>query len=59
MKDSMKITAVMNTLETLDMPASFSNCNKMLGIYGTLTELLEDAQAQEEQEAENGQTGAE
>ena len=33
---SERIQAVINTLQVLEMPATFDNCNKMTGIYGDL-----------------------
>lgn len=35
----MKIQAVINTLEMLDMSPTYNNTNRMLGIYNTLVEV--------------------
>lgn len=39
MSDAEKIQAVINTLETLTIPATFDNVNRLLGIYKTLGEI--------------------
>lgn len=36
---AMKVQAVLNTLELLNMPSTYDNVNHMLGIYNTLTEV--------------------
>ena len=35
----VKIQAVINTLETMQMTTTFDNVNKMLGIFRTLAEV--------------------
>jgi len=36
---AMKVQAVLNTLELLNMPSTYDNVNHMLGIYNTLTDV--------------------
>ena len=50
MNNSMKIQAVLNTLETLTMAPTYDNSNKMLGIYRTLMEVRDDEHEREEKE---------
>lgn len=50
MDNPTKIQAVLNTLETLSMPMTYDNCNKMLGIYRTLMDVRDDEHEREEQE---------
>ena len=38
-EQAAKVQAVINTLETLDMPSTYNNVNRMLGIYNTLVEV--------------------
>ena len=42
-----KVRAVINTLETLNIPSTFDNVNKMTGIYSTLVEVLDSLNAKE------------
>lgn len=47
-----KVHAIRNTLEILDMPSTFNNVNRMLGIYNALDEILNELmKRQKEQEA--------
>lgn len=64
MGNAEKIQIVMNTLATLHMPATFENCNSLLGIYATLTEVRDDlartgAAAQAEEEDDGREAAAE
>ena len=49
----MKIQAVINTLELLQMPPTFNNTNRMLGIYNTLAEVR-DTLPEQKEVAEDG-----
>lgn len=40
-----KIQAVINTLETLNMPSTYDNVNRVLGIYNTLVDVRNDLRA--------------
>lgn len=51
---STKIQAVINTLETLEIPATYNNVNRMLGIYNTLVEVR-DSLKEREKTAEGGE----
>lgn len=57
MTNSEKSQAVINTLEQLTIPATYSNVSKMLGVYNTMVEIRDDLRAKEEeaQEDEKGQ----
>ena len=46
-----RIQAVINTLQVLEMPATFDNCNKMTGIYAQLMKIRDELH--EEEAAEN------
>ena len=39
MNDKEKIQAVINTLEKMEIPATYDNVNRMLGVYQTLIEV--------------------
>lgn len=60
MGNAEKIQVIMNTLATLHMPATFDNCNSMLGIYATLTEVRDDLAraARAAKEEDNGREAA-
>lgn len=47
-KDAVQIQAVINTLESLSVPATFDNVNKLTGIYQVLAEIRDRLAAQEE-----------
>ena len=49
-----KIQAVINTLEILEMPTTYNNVNRMLGIYNTLVEVR-DSLKESEKAAEDGE----
>jgi hypothetical protein len=42
MTNAEKIQIVMNTIETLTVPASYENANRLTGIYQTLAEVRDD-----------------
>ena len=46
-----RIQAVINTLQVLELPATFDNCNKMTGIYAQLMKIRDELH--EEEAAEN------
>ena len=48
---SERIQVIINTLEQLDMPTTFNNCNKMTGIYAQLMKIRDELH--EEEAAEN------
>lgn len=50
MSNAEKIQAVMNTLAILEMPSTYDNVNKMLGIYNTLKEVRDDLWKQQEEQ---------
>ena len=50
MSNAEKIQAVMNTLAILEMPSTYENVNKMLGIYNTLKEVSDDLWKQQEEQ---------
>ena len=52
LKNAEKIQAVINTLATLEMPATFDNVNRMTGIYKTLAEVRDAVHMAETEEAE-------
>ena len=56
MENATKIQAVINTLETVMIPATYDNVNKILGIYRTLAEVRDDVN-REGQEDEQDHAG--
>ena len=52
MDNAMKIQAVINTLEQIQMPATYDNTNKMLGVYRTLMEVRDAVAEGEEPDAD-------
>ena len=58
-KKSEEVQIILNTLPTLEMPPSFDNCNKMLGIYMKLYELKAALTEKEREEQEDGHDSAE
>ena len=42
MSNADKIQAVINTMETLMIPATYDNTNRITGIYNTLAEVRDD-----------------
>lgn len=62
MDNATKIQAVINTLALLEIPASYSNVDRMLGIYKTLAEVRDSLAAPDEpkeEEQDDGQDRAE
>ena len=55
---SERIQAVINTLQVLEMPATFDNCNKMTGIYTQLIQIRDELH-KEEAAADDGDAEAE
>lgn len=47
-QDAVKIQAVINTLESMSLPATFDNVNKLAGIFQVLTEIRDHLAEQEE-----------
>ena len=58
MTNAEKIQAVINTLEMLQIPSTYDNTNKMLGIYNTLAAVRDDLTKPKEAE-KNGKADAE
>ena len=56
---SERIQAVLNTLQVLEMPATFDNCNKMTGIYSQLMQIRDELHKEEEAAANDGDAEAE
>ena len=54
-----KVQAVINTLELLNMPSTYSNVNYMTGIYRTLAEVRDFLNKQPEVEKDAGDADAE
>ena len=52
MDNKTKIQAVINTLETVMIPATYDNVNKILGIYRTLAEVR-DADGEEQKDEQD------
>ena len=42
MNNATKIQAVINTLEIMNIPSTYDNTNKLLGIYQTLSDVQKD-----------------
>ena len=51
----MKIQAVINTLELLEMSPTYNNTNRMLGIYNTLVEVRDAIPEKKTEVAEDGE----
>ena len=47
MDNADRIQAVINTLDTLMIPATYDNVNRVLGIYNTLVEVRDDLRKEE------------
>ena len=58
-KKSEEVQILLNTLPTLEMPPTFDNCNKMLGMYVKLHELKAALEQKEREEQEDGNDRAE
>ena len=52
-EQATKIQIVMNTLETLNIPATFDNVNRLTGIFNLLTGLRNELAGRKE-EADDG-----
>jgi len=52
MSNAEKIQAVINTLETLMIPANYDNVNRMTGVFQTLAEIRDDLNKPEKPEEE-------
>ena len=56
MGNAEKIQVVINTIETLTLPGTYDNSNRLMGIFRTLAEVRDDLQRQEaEKNAGNNQ----
>ena len=53
MNEAEKIQIVLNTLETLMIPATFDNVNRMMGIYKTLADVRDSLSKPKEVSEEN------
>ena len=51
MDNADRIQAVINTLDTLMIPATYDNVNRVLGIYNTLAEVRDDLRKEAESHA--------
>ena len=56
MNNAEKIQAVLNTIEILNIPATYDNVNRLMGIYSTLVEVRDDLNkpAETTEATENG-----
>ena len=59
MDNATKIQAVLNTLELLNVPSTFDNVNKLLGIYQTLVNVRDSLAGVKEVQEDAGETDAE
>ena len=57
LNNAEKIQAVINTLAKLEMPPTFDNSNKMLGIYRTLMEVRDDLAHEEDEDGTEDNAG--
>ena len=48
MKNTEKIQAVINTLESMEIRITYDNMNRMLGVYQTLAQVRDELAAEEE-----------
>ena len=55
MDNANRIQAVINTLQTLEMPPTYDNANKMLGIYKTLVEIRDELAGIEAETGDEGE----
>ena len=51
MDNADRIQAVINTLETIQIPATYDNANRVRGIYNTLAEVRENLRKEGEAHA--------
>lgn len=49
-----KTQIVINTLETINIPASYQNVSRMLGVYRTLFEIRDSQEEKAEEAPEDG-----
>lgn len=54
MKTSEKVQIIINTLEILNMPSTYDNVNRMLGIYDMLQQIKDDVMRMEAGPDESG-----
>lgn len=59
MDNATKIQAVLNTLELLNVPSTFDNVNKLLGIYQTLVQVRDSLASGKEVKEDAGEVDAE
>ena len=52
MDNADKIQAVINTLDTLMIPATYDNVNRVLGMYNTLAEVRDNLRKEEDHAGE-------
>lgn len=50
MKNTEKIQAVINTLESMEIRSTYDNMNRMLGVYQTLAQVRDKLAAEEEKD---------
>lgn len=51
MENADKIQAVINTLETIMIPATYDNANRVLGMFNTLAEVRDNLRKEAEDHA--------
>ena len=56
-EQAAKIQIVMNTLETLNIPATYDNVNRLTGIFNLLGDLRDELAGKKE-EADDGRDAA-
>lgn len=54
MKTSEKVQIIINTLAILNMPSTYDNVNRMLGIYDMLQQIKDDVMRMEAGPDESG-----
>ena len=50
MKNTEKIQAVINTLESMEIRSTYDNMNRLLGVYQTLAQVRDELAAEEEKD---------
>jgi len=58
-ENAKNIQIVINTLATLDMPSTYDNANKLLGMYQLLAKVRDALDRPEEAEDDGGKAEAE
>ena len=53
-EQAAKIQIVINTLETLNIPATYDNVNRLTGIYNVLTSLRDELAGMKEEAKVDG-----